>query len=208
MDQAYPSGPQLVEQARLGTQIIGPVGCDTSWQQREQTGYSAQDFGVQWDHQVATCPQGQQSVGWTQPLDRAHHPTVVIRFAAATCRHCQVREHCTRGQGGRTLTLTPPEAHAALQERRAAQRSPAFVQCYARRAGIEGTISQAVRTTRVRRTPYVGRHKTHLHHLAIAAGLDLKRIAAHLQAQARGKPSRPVRPPSALARLPRQETYA
>jgi transposase len=205
VDQAYPSGPELVRQARLGTQIIGPVGQDPSWQQREQTGYAVGDFALDWHAQVATCPQGQQSVGWTHPKDRRQHPTVIIRFAAATCRACPVRPHCTRGHEGRTLTLTPPEVHAALHERRAVQRSPAFVQQYALRAGIEGTIAQAVRTTRLRRTPYDGLRKTHLHHLAIAAGLNLRRIVAHLHAQSLGKPTRPARPKSPFARLQNQE---
>ncbi len=205
VDQGYPSGPELLRQASLGTQIIGPVGQDTSWQQRQQTGYAVQDFVLDWQGQVATCPQGQQSVGWTQPQDRCHRPTVVIRFAAATCRSCPVRAQCTRGQGGRTLTLTPPEVHTALLERRAWQRSPAFVQQYALRAGIEGTLSQAVRTTRLRRTPYDGLPKTHLHHVAIAAGLNLKRIVVHLHAQSLGKSTRPARPKSPFARLQHQE---
>src|SRR5258707_12239893 len=126
VDQAYPSGPELVRQASLGTQIIGPVGQDTSWQAREQTGYAVDDFALDWQAQVATCPQGHQSVGWTHPPDRRQHPTMVIRFAEATCRACPVRSLCTRGQEGRTLTLTPPEVHAALVERRAVQTSPAF----------------------------------------------------------------------------------
>ncbi len=205
VDQAYPSGLELVRQAQLGTQIIGPVGQDTSWQQREQTGYALQDFALDWQAQLATCPQGQRSVGWTQPPDRRQHPTVLIRFAEATCRSCPVRTQCTRGQGGRTLTLTPPEVHAALLARRALQRTPAFVQQYALRAGIEGTISQAVRTTRLRRTPYEGLGKTHLHHLAIAAGLNLKRIAVHLHTHSLGKPTRPARPKSPFARLQDQE---
>src|SRR5437588_1311957 len=201
VDQGYPSGPQLVRQARLGTQLIGPVGQDPSWQQREQTGYAVQDFALDWQAQVATCPQGKLSVGWTTPQDRRKLATVVIRFAAATCRRCPVQVQCTRGQEGRTLTLSPPEVHAALVERRSVQRTPAFVQQYGRRAGIEGTISQAVRTTRLRRTPYQGQPKTHLHHVAIAAGHNLKRISAHLYAQSLGKPSRPARPKSPLARL-------
>jgi Transposase DDE domain len=142
VDQGYPSGPELVRQAKLGTQIIGPVGQQTSW------------------------------------------------------------------QAGRTLTLTPPEVHAALLQRRALQRTPAFVQQYALRAGVEGTISQAVRTTRLRRTPYRGLRKTHLQHVAIAAGLNLKRIAVHLHAQSLGKPSRPVRSKSPFARLQNQEEVA
>src|SRR6266566_2234177 len=205
VDQGYPSGAQLVQQAQLGTQIMGPVGPDPSWQQREQTGYAVGDFALDWHAQVATCPQGQQSVGWTQPQDRRGHPTVVIRFATATCLACRVREQCTRGQEGRTLTLTPPEVHAALVQRRAEQRTPAFVQQYALRAGVEGTISQAVRTTRLRRTPYRGLPKTHLHHVAIAAGLNLKRIVVHLHAQSLGKPSRPARPKSPFARLQDKE---
>jgi transposase len=205
VDQAYPSGPQLVQQARLGTQIIGPVGQDTSWQEREQTGYAVADFTLDWQGRVATCPQGKTSSGWTQPLDRRHQETVVIRFPAATCRSCPVRAQCTGGQGGRTLTLRPPEVHAALVERRALQRTPAFVKLYGRRAEVEGTISQGVRTTRLRRTPYQGLDKTHLHHVAIAAGLHLKRVAVHLHAQSLGKPSRPARPKSSFARLQNQE---
>jgi transposase len=205
MDQGYASGPELVRQAQLGTQIIGPVGQDTSWQQREQTGYALDDFAFDWPGQVATCPQGESSVSWKEAQDRRKLPTVVIRFASATCRSCGVRAQCTRGQEGRTLTLTPPEVHAALRERRALQRTPAFVQQYGLRAGIEGTLSQAVRTTRLRRTPYRGLPKTHLHHVSIASGLNLKRIHAHLHAQSRGTPPRPVRPTSALARLQNQE---
>jgi transposase len=205
VDQGYPSGPELLRQARLGTQILGPVGQDTSWQQREQSGYAVSDFALDWPGRVATCPQGHQSVGWTQPPDRRKLPTVIIRFATATCRSCPVRAQCTRGQGGRTLTLTPPEVHAALLQRRAVQHTPALVQQYALRAGIEGTLSQAVRTTRLRRTPYRGLSKTHLHHVAIAAGLNLKRSVVHLHAQSLGKPSRSARRKSPFARLQYQE---
>jgi Transposase DDE domain len=205
VDQGYPSAPQLVQQARLGTQIIGPVGQDTSWQEREQTGYALTDFALDWQGRVASCPQGQSSVGWTQPLDRRHQETVVIRFVAVSCRSCPVRAQCPSGHGGRTLTLRPPEVHAALRERRALQRRPAFVKQYGRRAGVEGTIAQGVRTTRLRRTPYSGLSKTHLHHVAIAAGLNLKRIAVHLHAQSLGKPTRPVRPKSSFAQLQNQE---
>ena len=205
VDQAYPSGAELLRQAQLGTQIIGPVGQDPSWQQRKQTGYAISNFALDWHAQLATCPQGHQSVGWTTKQDRRQHPTVVIRFATATCGDCPVRAQCTRGQEGRTLTLTPPEVHAVLVQRRTEQHTPAFVQQYALRAGVEGTISQAVRTTRLRRTPYRGLPKTHLHHVAIAAGLNLKRIVGHLHALSLGTPSRPVHRKSPLARLQEKE---
>lgn len=205
VDQGYPSGPELVEQARLGTQIIGPVGQDTSWQQRARRGYGKDDFAIDWQAQVARCPQGHRSVGWTAPAAGRSRDTVLIRFAAATCRACPVQAQCRRGYEGRRLTLTPPAVHAALQARRSEQCTEAFVKAYALRAGVEGTISQAVRTTRLRRTPYVGLAKTHLHHVAIAAGLNLKRIAVHLHAQSLDHPTRPARPKSPFARLQKQE---
>jgi transposase len=205
VDQGYPSGPQLVKQASLGTQIIGPVGQDPSWQEREQSGYAVSDFVLDWQAQVATCPQGQQSRRWATQVERRQQQTVAIRFSATTCRDCPVRALCTRGQGGRSLTLTPPQVHAALVERRQVQRTPAFVQQYGRRAGIEGTIAQAMRTTRLRRTPYEGQSKTHLHHVAIAAGLNLKRMVVHVHAQSVGKSTRPPRPKSPFARLQEQE---
>jgi transposase len=205
VDQGYASGLQLVEQARLGTQIIGPVGQDSSWQQRAHRGYGKDDFAIDWQAQVATCPQGHRSVGWTAPAAGRSRDTVLIRFAAATCRACPVQAQCRRGYEGRRLTLTPPAVHAALQARRSEQCTEAEVYAYALRAGVEGTISQAVRTTRLRRTPYVGLSKTHLHHVAIAAGLNLKRIAAHLHAQSLDHPTRPARPKSPFARLQKRE---
>jgi len=205
VDQGYPSGPELLRQARLGTQIIGPVGQDTSWQQRALGGYGKDAFAIDWQAQVATCPQGHRSVGWTAPQPGRSRDTVLIRFAAATCRACPVQAQCRRGHEGRRLTLTPPAVHAALQARRSEQGTRAFVQAYALRAGVEGTISQAVRTTRLRRTPYVGLSKTHLHHVAIAAGLNLKRIAVHLHAQSLDRPTRPARPQSPFARLQKRE---
>jgi transposase len=201
VDQGYTSAGQLVEQAKQGTQIVGMVQEETSWQKREQTGYGVEDFDLDWQAREATCPQGQQSISWIKRVDRRGQPTEVIRFSTTICRDCPVRERCTHSKDGRLLTLNSQEAHQALVHRREEQRTPEFLDRYNRRAGIEGTISQAVRTTRMRRSPYQGLQKTHLHHVAIAAGINLVRIGAHLQAQARGKPSRHCRPRSPFARL-------
>jgi hypothetical protein len=43
-----------------------------------------------------------------------------------------------------------------------------FQQTYAKRVGIEGTISQGVRTMGLRRSRYIGQEKTHLQHVATA----------------------------------------
>src|SRR6266700_3771961 len=202
VDGGYTSGKQVLQQAALGTQIIGPVPADASWQARHHSGYAVQDFQLEWQQRTARGPQGVQSLTWVKRWDEHHEPMEVIRFPVQVCRACPVREQCTRGATGRELKLHEQAVHHALVHRRAEQGTPAFLHRSSRRAGVEGTIAQAVRVSRLRRTPYyVGLRKTHLHHVAIAAGLNLKRIAAHLSASSLGKHSRPVRPQSPFARL-------
>ena len=50
----------------------------------------------------------------------------------------------------------------------------------ASRAGVEGTISQALVALGARRSRYRGMAKTHLHHLLVAAGINLLRAIAWL----------------------------
>jgi Transposase DDE domain len=49
---------------------------------------------------------------------------------------------------------------------------------YAIRAGVEGTIGQAVTVTGTRRARYRGLHKTHLEHVFSATALNLIRLDA------------------------------
>jgi transposase len=202
VDQGYPSGAQVIEQRAQGTEIMGPVPAAGGWQAAEHTGYAATDFQIDWEHQQATCPQGQKSVAWVQSRDKRQQPTQQIRFSQQTCQGCPAKADCTKGtQQGRTLNLPLQPVYEALQQRRAEQFTPAFLQRYAVRAGIEATISQGVRGLGLRQTPYMGLQKTHGHHLAIAAGINLLRIEAHLQAQAQGKPTRPSRRRTPFARF-------
>jgi transposase len=48
---------------------------------------------------------------------------------------------------------------------------------YSNRAGIEGSISQAVRAFGLRRSRFVGMAKTRLQHYATAAAINLERVA-------------------------------
>jgi len=56
--------------------------------------------------------------------------------------------------------------------------NPEFKENYARRAGVEGTISQAVGKFNMRRTRYFGLAKTHLQHIATACAINLSRFFA------------------------------
>jgi transposase len=58
---------------------------------------------------------------------------------------------------------------------------------YARRAGIEGTLSQGVRAFGLRRTRYRGLEKTHVQHVATAAAINIDRTVAWLDARSPAK---------------------
>lgn len=80
--------------------------------------------------------------------------------------------------------------HDALQQRRAEQETPEFRARYAIRAGVEATISQAVRVVGLRRARYLGEAKTHLQHVASAAALNLLRLDAMFTQTPRGQTRR------------------
>src|SRR5207244_1499589 len=186
----------------LGTRLIGPVATSSSWQQQ---GFAPQDFALDWQQQVAVCPQGQRSQSWKQGHDKRGKPITVIPFAPAVCRACSVRSCCTRSPDGRSLTLGNEPVQQAIEQRRREQVTPAFQQKYARRAGIQATISQGVRTRGLRQARYRGQDKVHLHHLQIAAAINLVRIDRWMAAQEQGRPVRRPRPLSRFGRLQKRK---
>ena len=70
----------------------------------------------------------------------------------------------------------PQPPYQALQAARQREATEAFQAEYARRAGIEGTISRGIRSTRRRRTRYIGLARVRLGQLLTAAGLNLLRL--------------------------------
>ena len=73
-----------------------------------------------------------------------------------------------------------------LKQARQREQTEGFKEEYKRRAGIEGTIAQAVNAMRARHNRYRGLVRTHLQHLATAAAINLRRIAAWLMGEKPG----------------------
>jgi Transposase DDE domain len=161
--------------------LLGPVDPDNSWQAKAQQGYDVSTFVIDWEAHVATCPRGNTSSLWMPGRDHNEHAIVNIRFARNDCLAFPVRAQCVNSPAQpRQLTVRIQASHEALQAARQRQTSEAFKETYAKRAGIEGTISQAVRTSDLRRSRYIGFAKTHLHHLLTAAANNLQRASAWL----------------------------
>ena len=70
--------------------------------------------------------------------------------------------------------------HETLLCARERQKTAAFKKLFKKRAGVEGTISQTVSHSGIRRARFRGLKKTHLQHLATAAEINLQRVAAWL----------------------------
>jgi hypothetical protein len=74
-----------------------------------------------------------------------------------------------------------PEAeHRALTAARARMASAESEALYDLRAGVEGTLSQAVRAFGLRRARYRGLPKTRVSHAVTAAAINFARLAAWL----------------------------
>jgi hypothetical protein len=144
----------------------------------QNAGRLLQDFRLDWDREIATCPAGHPSQSWTVN-PRQGRMVMRARFSRRHCHVCALKPRCTRS-ARRLLTLRPREEHAALEAARMRETQEAYTAQYRSRAGIEGTLSQAVRTMDLRRARYIGLAKVHLQHVLTAAALNLVRVAAWL----------------------------
>ena len=76
----------------------------------------------------------------------------------------------------RSVAFLPQVKYEALEQARKTHSSPEGKERYKRRAGIEGTLSQGVRSFGLRRSRYRGLAKTHLQNMAIGAAINIDRL--------------------------------
>jgi hypothetical protein len=189
-DAGYLSaGHILTARTEYAITLTGPAGADTHQTRRSRNGQEPalpQDaFRIGWDARKVTCPHGAVNVSWSDQRKPNGTPVARIHFALAGCDPCPLRSRCTKaahGTWGRSLTLLPREQQEILACQRAEQQTAQWKARYDIRAGIEGTISQAVRRTQLRRTPYRGQAKTHLASILSATAINLIRADAWLNA--------------------------
>jgi transposase len=177
-DSGYLSAALLVcELARHGIALIGPLRPDTTAQGRARAGYTRAGFTIDYDTQTVTCPQGKTSSSWT-PCVKKGQPMAVVKFPASDCGPCPARAQCTTSaRKRRQITVPPPGQADAQATARAAEKTIPFQADYARRAGVEGTMHQAI-SHGARRTRYRGLPKTRLDHIYMACALNLLRLEA------------------------------
>jgi len=191
VDTSYVTADHLVRsKAEHDCTLVGPIHEDYSWQARAGEGFGAAQFVIDWERELATCPQGKTSRIWEATRDVAGHDIVNIRFDYADCRACPARRQCVSSGRERAVSIRPRPLYEALREARQRQTTQAFRDAYAARAGIEGTFSQGAGLGDLRRSRYRGLAKTRLLHLLIATAPSVLRVAARLADRPRAQTRR------------------
>ena len=199
----------LTSQSTYGITLCGPIARDSAWQAKDPTAFDITRFQVDWDAKVVICPQGHASTKWISHQDRHGNPAIRVTFRPRDCRACPVRTQCTHtATAARGLSLRPREQHEVLQQRRHAQTTDAFKRQYAKRAGVEGLMSQATRVCGMRQSRYGGMAKTRLQHVLTACALNLLRSVAWVTGGSRHQTQTSrfvaLRPPPALSQIREQ----
>lgn len=190
VDAGYMDAHGIVAAATdYAVELVGPVLADTNWQARQNRGYAAADFTIDWANRVVCCPQGHTSSYWRAHHDHTGHDVVEVRWSWTICKRCPVLGECSQKQhGSRTLKLRAEAEYRALQAARHRQTTPAFREQYAQRAGSEGTLSQCIRMSGLRRARYRGLARTHQQQLCIATARNVVRAVDWLVPPAERKP--------------------
>jgi transposase len=176
VDKGYVDAENIAKSQQIHQiDLVGPALPDTSWSSKEAERFDHSQFGIDWEEKSVTCPAGQKSRDWGHIPDRHGKPSLRIRFPLPVCRSCPLHAQCTP-VSAKVLILRPDQqSFQALQEARKRQETPEFRAIYAKRAGIEGTVAQAVRTCEIRRSRYIGREKLNLQAFLTAASINVLR---------------------------------
>ncbi|WP_431039021.1 IS1182 family transposase [Streptomyces sp. P6-2-1] len=175
-DGNYIDGSNILAAQRMGVELLGPVGRNTTVQAKGR--FATDAFTVDWDRRQVTCPNGVTTGQWYPRINSKGIEVVRVRFRHTECRPCPDLRACVGSATGerREIMLRRHDEHHAIQRNRAARQTREWRDRYQQRNGIEATVSQGVRAFGMRRSRYRGQPKTHLQHLFAAAAMNLSRL--------------------------------
>ncbi len=176
VDSGYVDAELLaISQREHGVSLEGPV---RGVPRRVGHGYELRYFDIDWNREQVTCPQGRTSVSWRTIHAADGSPRIHAQFSHADCRICPARAVCTSATSARRYVhFHLREEYEALNVARTRMTDPARLERYGRRVGVEGTLSQGLRSFGMRRRRYIGLAKTSLQQVCTAAAMNVSRMA-------------------------------
>jgi hypothetical protein len=179
VDGGYTSGKTLADSRAAGTELVGPVRSDQRAAQPEQEEtrpFGGSDFALDFERQVGMCPAGKRSSAWYEIKEPEGKGRIRVEWGRADCETCPLRARCVTARAEVRKELWLDAHHAEIVRGRQRQASERFRDLYRRRAGIEATFSDMMRTHGGRRTPYRGRIKSESRYLMAATAMNLRRV--------------------------------
>ena len=132
---------------------------------RKGAEFTVEDFKIDTDKGVATCPAGKMALRYERPKGTKNHR---FTFSQRDCNDCPLRSKCTTAKRvARKITVS--ENYKELRRLRKHQRTKAFKHAYRRRVKVEHRIARLVQLG-VRQARYFGRTKV-MCQLSIAAAV-------------------------------------
>ncbi len=163
-DTAYGTTGARTDIAKAATdvEIVAKVPPATH---RKGAEFTVEDFDIDINNGVATCPAGKSSIRYERPKGTKAHR---FSFSQRDCNDCPLRSKCTTAKRvARKITVS--ENYDELQRLRKHQRTKAFKQVYRRRVTVEHRIARLVQLG-VRQARYLGSAKV-TYQLSIAAAV-------------------------------------
>lgn len=193
LDAGYPSAANIAASAARGIALVAPVTVLTGRNARQGT-FGPSAFTIDWQAGTARCPAGQTS----RSMKPDKRGLVTFAFSRRDCRPCPIRDQCTLAAPHipRRVTVHPEPVHQARMTAQRVQDTDQWRTTYNIRAGIEGTVSQAVRGPDLRHSRYRGLPKAHLQNVFIGMALNIRRLGAYFNT----KPQ-PARRPTRIHEL-------
>jgi transposase len=175
IDSAYPSAATLADAAARGTTVITPI--PRSGRNARLDTFGPADFTIDFTALTATCPAGAVSISsaWEK------RGLIMFNFSRKDCGPCPLRSQCMNSQvpNARRVRVHPEPLYQARGAAITAGHTEDWHTRYRKRAGIEGTISQAVRGPDLRHARYRGLAKTHVQNIACGIAINISRLGAH-----------------------------
>jgi hypothetical protein len=121
------------------------------------------------------CPRGHLNASWSPTVENRNTAVIKIQFSLKESQPCSSRVHCPRAPR-RMLTVHRQGHSLALHAARACETSAAYPADSARRAAIDGPLSQGTRAFGLRRAQYIGAANTALQHVLTAGAINFGRM--------------------------------
>ena len=168
-DMAYSDGDVREAVEAAGADLVAKVPPLTNSGRFPKT-----DFDIDLAAGQVSCPAGNTTADARAGKDHKGRPALVFHFASNICATCPLRDRCTSGSGGRTVTVG--RHHERIEAARAAQNQPQTKALLRRRSKVERKIDH-LQDLGMRKARYRGRRRTLLQARLAATVANFKRLA-------------------------------